>query len=526
MNPIDDVTVCITSFRRAAFLDRAITSCWASGVRRISIAAVEPDAETLATIEKHRDREGPGDAWISYDVARVDVDVGCNNTWLLAAYRSRTPRIVLLHDDDALLPEFEATYRKTIGPIMDGGIRWASWRAHVLNEDRSRRITEYFSGPTRVMPSRELDKVVVRYGTLSLSPVVSILDRETLIHAAKEAEATLTHNDCLYRPGMLLGTEILVYIRHTRKFPMWLYVDEVLSLYGSHAGSGTVNAEKGNQVPVLARGYDRARTQGVMRQAPEPRPKLILVHCPVEDPSADDRERIDRATPSWRFHFGSFDAIELPVTADLLKRTGRDVGDTDAVPYIRDLIDLGCSAAMPEDVVVFANSDVGLTVDAAARIIAGVNRGRGVCVCPRRSLLDPAPGRLYRTVKNCKVDGGMDVIALTPSWWKLFREQMPDMLVGREAWDLVFRTLAEEWSDGGTRDSITVNPEDWWRSKAYCDDVCWHKPHASRWKLDRRENAGGKHNRTLAREFFFSRKNLVGVRCVEEPSGFTVRVEV
>ena len=317
---------------------------------------------------------------------------------------------------------------------------------------------------------------------------------------------------------MLLGTEILVYLRHCQMSQNWLYVDKVLSLYGSHIESGTVRAERSGDLRPLTRGYDRARTQGIMQRAPTPKPKLILVHQPFTSPDDAENKRLEVAHRSWDFHFGTFDMIDCPVHQKDLPRDGTSVGDSRPTPFVRDVIEAGFEMAMPEDIIVYVNEDIGLTVDAPARLIAGLERGHGVTICPRRVLTNPDPDRLYRTVRNCKVDGGMDVVAMTPAWWKWSAAFLPDLLLAREAWDLCMRTLAEEWSDGGGfHHYMKIQPEDMWRSRAYTDDVCWHKPHDSFWKVDRKDNAGGKHNRKLARAFFEFRENLVGISCVAEP---------
>jgi hypothetical protein len=266
-----------------------------------------------------------------------------------------------------------------------------------------------------------------------------------------------------------------------------------------------------------------------MRKGITAPPQLILVHAPYQPKDKEESRRMANAHTTWRFLFGQFQMLERAVWEREITRTGRDVGDEHGTPYIRDLLDAGAKTALPEDIIVYINEDIGLTTEAAQRLVAGVERGKGVTICPRRVLTCPEPGRAYRSVKNCKVDGGMDVIAMTPAWWAAHREKMPDMLTGREAWDLCMRTLAEEWADGGAPHSyMTIQPEDWWRSRAYTDDVCWHEPHDSHWKVARQENAGGAYNRKLARAFFEERKNKMGVACVAEPvvgPKVTVRIE-
>lgn len=253
MNPLDELTVCITNFGRAKFLDRAILSCKAAGIRRLTISSVCPDIEVYKVIDKHQH------GWLSYDITRVAKDIGCNDSWMLAAMLSRTDRIIILHDDDTLRPEFGKAYVEDIAPRLNPNT-FASWRASLLFNDGTTRFTEYFHGPTRLLRSRELMDVFGKYGRLSLSPVVSVLDRDMVIAGCKAADYNLSPiPECILRPGMLLGTEIVVYSCHVSKFLEWLYVDKILSHYGSHAGSGTVDAENSGKIPLLAKGYDHAR---------------------------------------------------------------------------------------------------------------------------------------------------------------------------------------------------------------------------------------------------------------------------
>ena len=498
---LDDLTVCITSFKRGRYLDRALKSCRAAGIQRIAIAAVEPTEEVNEVIAAN------SEGWLSFDVSRIQDDIGCNNTWMVAAYRARTKRIIVLHDDDLLSSEFGRTYVDTIEPELTAGVGFASWRPNVLYDNGSIAACDYWSSDTAVYPSSSLEPILDH--CLTHSPCVSVLDRETVIHACKEAEATLIENDSLERPGMLLGTELLVYYRHIRAFPKWLYVNEVLCSFGSHAGSGTIAAmTKGRDaVEMLKRGYALAKAQGKRAPVEIHPPKLLLLYSEFEAKDEEQAKRNAFAKDSWQFHLSNADFIEIPVRDGELKRSGADLGDK-PVPYVKDLFDAGCAYAMPEDIVVYANRDIGFTTAAPERILNGVKIGQGITVCPRRW---PLPnGRLYKSVRNCKHDGGFDVMAFTPAWWLVHREtKMPDMLIAREGWDTVFRTIAEEWADHKELlDHVTDGPPEWNRSLAYTDDVCWHWPHESEWETKRTSLPGQIHNRRLARAFFLERKNF------------------
>jgi hypothetical protein len=314
---------------------------------------------------------------------------------------------------------------------------------------------------------------------------------------------------------MLLGTEILVALRHAEKFKTWYYLADVLCSYGACPSSGTIKAATigDSEMAKLAAGYALARAQG-KRPAPESyAPKIILTYSEFAPKDDEQAKRNAAAEESWQFHFGNADVIELPVFESDLPRSGRDMGDKD-VPFVRDIFDFAVSRAMPEDIVAYINRDIGLTSHSPERLLAGVERGNGVTVCPRRGLFPS--GRLYKSVRNHKHDGGFDIMAFTLAWWENNREAMPDMLIGREAWDTVFRTIAEEWADDRQLiDHVSDSPKDWNKSKAYTDDVCWHWPHDSEWDAGRTTLPGQIHNRELAIKFFEARKNIGLVQLIK-----------
>lgn len=461
-NMRDDLTVCVTTFRRPERVAAAIASVQAAGLSRI----VQCDGEEYGS------------------------DLGCNNTWMVAAYRARTKRIVILHDDDLLKPEFGKAYNEIIGPCMDcRDAGAASWRAELRYDDGHTEATEWFPkhgcGST-VVPSSEIGAVVGHMGRLSLSPVVSVLNRAITIRACKEAFDHLRSNDSYERPGMLLGTEILVYLRHIQYFKRWLFVDQVLAQYGSHAGSGTVRAQQLHHENILIKGYDLARKQALC-PAPTPRPNIILVHSPYEAKDQATKERQHAAQESWRWHFANGDFVDSPYHSS-------------DVPTARELFDDACRVALPEDVILYANEDAGLAVNAYEKVIAAVARGSGVA-CLGGHALDILPSRPFKTLRNYRQSGGIEAIAFTPSWWKLHRDRMPAMHIGREGWDTVFAALAEEWADGCHRPTDR-SFEGWTASKAHASDIVFHVEHRGYWEDCRTTDPLNIANREMARAFF------------------------
>lgn len=485
-------------------MKRAIESLKAAGIRRVTVAAVCPTDEVWDIIEAEKTNR----SWMSFDCNTVEADIGCNNTWTLAAYLARTRKILVLHDDDVLLPGFGPAYENVIAPRLENPeIGMATWHANFIFPDgRTAPCEEWrFGAGTRPLPSTELLLRLAAMGRCSMSPILAIFDRETTIHACKEAETTLgEHPDCRERPGMLLGTEIVAYIRNAERAKSWLYVDDVLSLYGSHDGSGSIRAlaTPGGLGRIIC-GYDRARVLTLNgKPPPPPFPKIILVTSKRTSTARDASRRMTTALSSRRFLFEEFDAIELTVPMRRLRRSLAEF------PYVRDLFDIGVAHALPEDVVLYCNDDVGLTVEAPRRIYAGVERGRGASAFPRRRYDNPHARPLVRSVKNCLHDGGIDAFAVTPAWWAANREKFPDMIIGREWWDAIFGFVIEEAAGEGPRTDGLPSVEAWWRSRAYTDDVVWHEPHAPAWHTLRTTPGDpGFYNRKLALEFVVARHN-------------------
>ncbi len=484
---IENLTVAVTTFHRHNRLRKALDSVWNAGIKRVTVSAPACDDLTKETLAACREHE-----WLSFDVGTTEEDIGVNNSWMLAAYLSRTKRLILLHDDDSLSPDFGTAYQNVIGPCLDKrDAGFASWDAESLFDDGRTEPCPYWQGSTNlVIPSKQFEKNILAAGNLTHSPACSVFNRTILIRACKEAGERLISNNSLERPGMLLGTELVVYLRHCQSFKRWLHLPKVLAYYGNHEGSGTVKAQAQGYVEKLIKGYDLARNYSRL-PPPIPTPRLLLVHSVYTPKDEADRKKQATAQESWQFHFSSGEMIDLPYHAPKM-------------PKIREVLDYACQFALPEDIIVYANADAGLTTHATERILEGIAKGRGVTSCGHR-VMETDPCRLYKNLTNQRAPGGTEVIAMTPAWWGAHRDKMPDMFIGREGWDTCFNALAEDWADGPG--DVISDPDLWLTSRAHTDNVCWHQDHFSQWQKDRTgiSSESQRHNRELAREFFQKR---------------------
>jgi len=460
---MDNLTVCITSFKRAKYRNRALFSCEDAGVKNVVISEMGADQNVESFCQTRRPFHS------------LTVDLGCHALWLQAVYRAQTARVIVLHDDDLLAREFGGTYRNEIAPMLNSEVGFASWRAALYYDDGRTHPCEYFHGETRVLPSSELAAIVSHKGRLSLSPVVSVFNREVLLHALKDSEGALPW----LRPGMPLGTEIVVYLRHCQRFKKWLYVNKVLSFYGAHDGSGTVKAEQAKTLKPLTDGYDAARLHcfrntNYLRHAP----RCLLVSCPHGNES---KKELD-AQKTWLFQMELGRMLNFPFHSE---RSSEQIGDARGMAYLRDVLDYGAEYALSEDVIVYSNRDLAFTIDLPQRLIRGIANGGGVCIAWRRTM-EYNPNQHFESVKQGKLDGGVDLIAVSPHWWKTHRQRIPDFFLGGNFWDYCFRIYAERVCGKGV----------------YIDDGTYHAPHPSMFSRVGLDNPVQQHNLALARDFF------------------------
>lgn len=492
MEPITDLSVCITNFGRANYLDRSIKSCVDNGIKNIVVCSHAPDAWVYAVTEKW----GKQIKWHS-----IESDLGCAELWLQCAYFSPTDRMILLHDDDLLAPSFNEHYHASIKPMMDSGdAEFISWRAHLYLDNGSIKPTEWFNSKTGPLSSGHLRTFLLRLGRLSLSPIVSVMRRNTLIKAVKEGNSYLyQHQQCLHHPGMVLGTEIIAYLRHCADHPKWGFVNEVLSYYGCCDSSGTVKVQKTGDLACITKGYDIARQyfmKGLFENPMLP-PKIIWAYDSYRPTDAEALARNEFAHLTWEYHFEQGDVLNCPTGVDSLGRSSADLGDDRPVPFFKDVINHGMAIAQPEDVVAYCNSDIVVSSRMPETILDHIKQ-HGISLGWRRSL-KPEYGRMYKTFKNCKKDGGIDLICFTPQWWSEHSKNLPDMLIGREAFDWVLWKYA-----------LGVHGH-----SIFMEDIIGHEPHQSFWKVNRKTNKGQMHNRALAKIFFARRNDRVALQSLQ-----------
>jgi hypothetical protein len=216
-----------------------------------------------------------------------------------------------------------------------------------------------------------------------------------------------------------------------------------------------------------------------------------LIHIWSEYPATgDDARRYAFTKTTWEAEWKTANWQPKPLTDDLFKRSSKsELNDVHPLPFIKDMMDLGCEGANDDDVIVFTNRDTCLMKGIGKAILRDIKKSS--CLWAHRWDF----GHLDKPLEPHQLfDGalyvGCDLFAFTVGWWKKHRDEYPDMVSAREAFDWMLRELMK--LRGGVE----------WHTGIY------HISHASYWYNPRVKNSNPSqlHNKRLAREFLTKHK--------------------
>jgi hypothetical protein len=200
-------------------------------------------------------------------------------------------------------------------------------------------------------------------------------------------------------------------------------------------------------------------------------------------PSEETVRRMDNAKRSWNeeqvLSGGRWERVTFRP-----RRTASSLGEV-PLPFIRDMFE--CVPDAPDDdIIVVTNADIHFTPGLTGQILDRCARF-GCCFAHRWDFSKIT--RLAYNEHEVFIKGrfypGSDLFACTPAWWRKHGSVFPDMVLGREAWDLILRNAMKR----------SVPPSQRKRIELKC--AIYHEWHQSPWEMNR-GLAGNVHNRTLA----------------------------
>jgi hypothetical protein len=210
----------------------------------------------------------------------------------------------------------------------------------------------------------------------------------------------------------------------------------------------------------------------------------IINSFAAKDPETARRHRV--SSTSWRFLYEN-GVIPCHLGEVDLPRNSSAIGDDKNLPYIHDLIDIGISKHNPE-VIILSNADICFASISAKRIADTVAQC-DACYSYRRNFT-----RLDNLISDSEIQNGeqeiygVDMFAFKVDWWIKVSRFFPDMLLGRERWDMLFYNLV----------LITCPPS------ALVPNIIYHETHDAFWKqnANRFSNPGQFHNLTVSRGIY------------------------
>lgn len=131
---------------------------------------------------------------------------------------------------------------------------------------------------------------------------------------------------------------------------------------------------------------------------------------------------------------------DVPVPDECLPRLYTKDGR--ALPYMKDVFDKGIEKAADNDICIYTNTDVQIRSDVLKHVEIVLKQSDAL-YCFRRDF-PPKTGIVPdANYVHGHAYSGSDLYAFRARWWRQQRQNMPDMVLGAEAWDAIFRLLIE-----------------------------------------------------------------------------------
>lgn len=207
---------------------------------------------------------------------------------------------------------------------------------------------------------------------------------------------------------------------------------------------------------------------------------IYHAHCVYNPRSKETQRRMNLARRTWE---------EQPwIDCPIPERSCRLFSDRGGVvPYIKDLFAEAINGKDNGDIIVFTNSDICVSPICCVSIVAALQSiDAGYCFRRDFGRLDqPLPVQKIKTgIHYC----GSDLYAFRAGWWRQYRREYPDLLLGREAWDAVLRLLIDETHPG--KNCTLYN-------------LIYHEKHSSTWEnpLNKRTLRSQLYNVELAKQW-------------------------
>jgi hypothetical protein len=479
-SPVSDVTVVITNFQRPEMLLAAYNSCKLAHVAHIVITSSGITKAVRSVLDR-----------IELDpsvtvTARSD-DAGCNENWIRGAALVKTSRLTILHDDDLLLPAYEAV---VAGKFSADIIHWNGAKHNPAGSFPGIYVT-CGTLPDGVYPITFLLQFLLNPNANTLSPVSGCFPTSHVLSTLEECEKNFGPWAYL-RPTMMVGNDLLLWLRACQNYRTFYYSQTPFISYGHHSGSASFDDASYHRLKLLP--IYKATRDYYVRSTPH------LIHVInrfiPSDPS--NLSRIHGAAISWDIGY-HYEFIH-PCHQWAWHRDSTSIGEPTGTPFLRDLLQRGLdSATTPNDMIVLTNDDTIINqyfwfaaMDKLRECGAGCSFRRNV------SATDLVNCWAYPSnpigTRHC----GRDAFFFTQDWLREHLMDIPDYIVGFCDWDSTLAMLIRL-----TNGHVSTAPEfsEEHPSSELPSRYIYHIDHSARW-AETFDHPGNRYSRSLTDDFF------------------------
>lgn len=237
--------------------------------------------------------------------------------------------------------------------------------------------------------------------------------------------------------------------------------------------------------------------------APSTAPQRLIYHVCERHPekNAMEARRKRTAQESWDVLYRTGNVIPAHYWEPYKRNAKQDLGDPRALPYLKDVFEVGMNQAGDEDIILFTNDDNWLHPKLPALVQLHCSLW-GVCCSQRCEFVEgpilrgSAPPEAFAMAGRLHM--GRDLFAFTKRWLVAHWDEIPDFVIGCSDWDLCLAGLVRrQWGIASTRQNIE---DSIWPAELVRGYIS-HQYHPPKWRDPNYETVapGQIHNRALFR---------------------------
>ena len=240
------LTVVITTHKRPHKARRALDSCLVAGIDEVVMTVTGATKNTREIFE----------LWANdkHKVIINDHRTKSNDAWINGIKDATNEWVLILHDDDLVLPHFLPEVTQHLGetPFL-----YFPAKFHRTEGDAPPDILEGPFHEKGNQPTGDLKKAISVKGTRTITPVRGVFRRDDLIDWLEEAGKKLPQ-ECYYRSDFLVGNDLWIWLRACDAYSRFRSLEKPLVSLGCDMDSTTTKdiSLKNQRLPGI---YDVTR---------------------------------------------------------------------------------------------------------------------------------------------------------------------------------------------------------------------------------------------------------------------------